>query len=149
MRIISKQELDEILKSHVNWLDNVEGGERANLSGAKNVSFVPIACPETGSFIGFKKASDRIVKLKIMEDAKRCSATTEKCRCSKAKVLEIQNLDGSVSEVISVRSNHDPGFIYEVGKIVEVLDFDENRWNECSKGIHFFINRQQAVEYKY
>lgn len=27
-------------------------------------------------------------------------------------------------------------------------DFDINRWNECAPGIHFFISRQEAVDFK-
>ena len=34
-----------------------------------------------------------------------------------------------------------------VGDIVRVDNFDKNRWNECSTGIHFFITRQEAVDY--
>ena len=108
----------------------------------------PIACPETGSFIGYKKAVFRkIVKLQICEDAKRSSATTKKCRCSKALVLAIENIDGSDSGLKGIASIYDPSFIYRVGKIAEVPDFDNNRWRECSPGIHFFANRQDAVEY--
>ena len=116
----------------------------ADLSRAK-ISY-PIACPEKGSFIGFKKSVEGyIVEIEITEDAKRSSATTRKCRCSKAKVLEISTLSGeSKSEA---RSQHDEKFLYRVGEIVEVKDFDENRWNECSTGIHFFITRQEAIDY--
>lgn len=32
-------------------------------------------------------------------------------------------------------------------KHTEVADFDENRWNECAPGIHFFITRDEAVRY--
>jgi hypothetical protein len=106
-----------------------------------------MSCPDTGRFIGFKKASGFIVKLEITVDAKRCSATGRKCRCNKAIVLEIQNIDGSVSDLMSVRSSYDPSFIYKVGEVVEEPNFNEDRWNECSAGIHFFINRQEAVEY--
>ena len=119
----------------------------ANLRGAKNMPFIPFACPDTGSFIAHKKASGYIVKLQIPEDAKRLSATSRKCRCDKAQGLEIQNVDGTTADVTEVRSSYDKNFIYEVGKIVSVDNFDENRWNECSTGIHFFINRQEAVEY--
>ena len=35
----------------------------------------------------------------------------------------------------------------EEEKIVEVEGYDENRWNECSAGIHFFITRDEAVMY--
>ena len=119
----------------------------ANLEGAKNLPFIPIYCPDAGSFIGWKKARGKIIKLKIPADAKRCSATSEKCRCNKAKVLEIQETDGSISETIKIASNYDDRFIYEVGKTVYVKDFCEDRWRESSQGIHFFINRQSAVEY--
>ena len=109
----------------------------------------PIACPETGSFIGYKKAFyKKIVKLQICEDAKRSSATTKKCRCSKALVLAIENIDGSDSGLQEIKSYFDFSFIYRVGKIVEVSDFDDNRWNECAPGIHFFMDRQDAVDYE-
>ena len=98
-------------------------------------------------FIGFKKASGYIVVLEIPEDAKRLSATGRKCRCDKAKVLEIQNIDGTKVNVTKVKSGYDSGFVYEVGKTVSVDNFCEDRWEECSPGIHFFINRQEAVNY--
>jgi uncharacterized protein YjbI with pentapeptide repeats len=108
----------------------------------------PIACPETGSFIGYKKAiCKKIVKLQICEDAKRSSATTKKCRCSKALVLAIENMDGFDSRLQEIESRYDPCFIYRVGEIAEVPDFDNDRWNECAPGIHFFMDRQDAVEY--
>ena len=119
----------------------------ANLCGAKNVS-IPIACPDTGDFIGWKKCQcDAIVKLKIPDDAQRLSATGRKCRCDKAVVLEIQNLDGTLYDGTIVASNRDSDFLYEIGKTVEVNDFDTDRWKECSTGIHFFITRQEAVNY--
>lgn len=122
----------------------------ANLCDAdynENTEFFALQCPEEGDYIGWKKAGGYIVKLRITEDAKRSSATTRKCRASKAEVLEIQNIDGSKADVSSVHSNHNRTFIYEVGKIVEVTDFDTNRWNECSTGIHHFITRKEAVNY--
>ena len=112
----------------------------------EGTAFLLSQCPD-GAFIGYKKASSHIVKLLVPEDAKRSSATTLKCRCSKAKVLEIQNLDGSKSDLKAVPSDRDENFIYVVGKEKEVEDFDEDRWNECSTGIHFFISREMAVKY--
>ena len=105
-----------------------------------------LACPKKGSFIGYKKASGCIVKLLIPDDAKRSSATTTKCRCSKAKVLDIENIETG-EKVEEIRSNYDNNFIYRVGEIVTVNDFDDNRWNECSTGIHFFMNRDNAIKY--
>lgn len=119
----------------------------ANFRGAKNIPFIPLACPDSGSFTAYKKASRYIIKLQIPEDAKRLSATGRKCRCDKAKVLEIQNLDETKADITRIRSNFDETFVYEVGKIVSVDNFDEDRWNECSAGIHFFVNRREAVEY--
>jgi hypothetical protein len=119
----------------------------ADLRCVKNVPFIPSACPETGSFIGYKKADNKIVMLEILPDARRSSATTRKCRCDKAKVLAIQNIDGTVLDTSSVASSYDSKFIYTVGEIVEEPNFDEDRWNECAPGIHFFINRQEAVDY--
>ena len=128
----------------------------ANLRGAKNTdktawdaytAFYPLQCPETGSFIGYKKAADKIVMLEICADAKRSSATSRKCRCSKAKVLSITHLDGSDSGLTEVRSDYSKEFVYRVGEIAEVSDFDDDRWNECAAGIHFFITRDEAVKY--
>ena len=122
----------------------------ADLSGAsvnKNTAMYFPQCPD-GAFVGWKKANKMIVKLLIPESAKRSSATSLKCRCSEAKVLEIQNLDGSDSKLKSVPSDGDSSFIYAIGETVKVDDFDENRWNECSTGIHFFISREAAVLYR-
>ena len=118
----------------------------ANLSWAKNLNF-PIACPEKGTFTAFKKAGEYIIELEIPSDALRSSSTTRKCRCSKAKVVSITNLDGTPSDIKSVASCHDSKFIYNLGETVEVANFDTNRWNECAPGIHFFITRQEAIDY--
>ena len=126
----------------------------ADLSGIK-YNYLSIGlnlvCPSEGSYIGYKKAKTKdkeevIIKLLITEDALRSSAITRKCRCSKAKVLSITSLDGtkSYNEAYSKRDNR---FIYKVGETVEVKDFDTNRWNECSTGIHHFITRYEAVKY--
>ena len=123
----------------------------ADLSDTKNMIYIPMACPEEGSFIGFKKAvyagKNYIVKLEISADALRSSATSRKCRCNKAKVLEIQNVDGSKANIDVVHSTCNPSFQYKAGQIVEEPNFDDNRFNKCSKGIHFFINRQEAVDF--
>jgi hypothetical protein len=119
----------------------------ADLRGAKNVPFIPISCPDKGSFIGYKKASGYIVELKVLEDAKRSSATGRKCRCNKAKVLSITKLSGESTSLTEIASSYDPTFVYRVGEIVEEPNFCDDRWNECAAGIHFFINRQEAVDY--
>lgn len=127
----------------------------ANLAGAKlddvkynyRTGFFALQCPEEGNFIGYKKAHNYIVKLEILADAKRSSATTRKCRCSSAKVLSITTLDGQDDGTRAISSNYDNDFVYRVGEIIRVDDFDDNRWNECSRGIHFFVTRDEAVRY--
>ena len=175
----------EILNKHKMWLDDVEGGEKAdlsdadlryvnlryvnlsdadlsganlrgadlryaNLSGAKyneTTSFLALQCPEKGSFIAYKKCRDGlIVELEISEDAKRSSATTRKCRASKARVINITNIDNTETFDEAI-SQQDSSFVYKIGETVEIEDFDMDRWNECSSGIHFFITRQEAVNY--
>lgn len=150
MKTYTKEELSETLRKHKSWLNNEEDGERADLSdanlrGAKSIIY-PMACPEKGSFIGWKKCcGDLIVELEICADAKRSSSTGRKCRCDKAKVISITAPDGSPEDV--AQSDYDFNFIYRVGETVSIGNFDDNRWNECAPGIHFFITRQEAVDY--
>ena len=118
----------------------------ADLRGAKNIPFIPLSCPSDGDFIGWKKVSNKLVRLLIPSDAKRSSSTSNKCRCDKAKVLEITDLDGS-NPITSVINKNYVETQYVVGEMVFPDSFDEKRWNECSHGIHFFINKQEAINY--
>ena len=139
----------------------------ANLRMTKNLDTVnynestamfSLNCPEEGSFIGFKKAdgiinddyeTNVIVKLQITEDAKRSSATTRKCRCSKAVVLGFYDLDHNrLPDDIMVESKYASSFMYKVGEIIEPREpYEENRWIECASGIHFFMTFDEAVNY--
>ena len=174
---MTTEEISEILKLHKAWINGEKHGKRAdlsradlsgadlsgaylsgadlsgaylfraNLSRAENVPYTPMACPDEGEFTGWKKCkSDRIVKLKIPEDARRSSASRRKCRCDKAEVIEITSIDGKekYTEAVSCR---DADFVYKVGEMVSVDDFCKNRWEECAAGIHFFMNRKEAVDY--
>jgi len=126
---------------------NLRGADLSEIHISESTGFILPQCPSEGSFIGWKKCGDYIVKLQIVQDAERSSATTLKCRCSKAHVLEIQNIDGTKSDLQMIHSNWDTNFVYPINTMVEVLNFDTNRWNECSQGIHFFIAREMAVQY--
>ena len=118
-----------------------------NLDGAVYTGTVlNLQCSKEGSFIAWKKlADDAIAKLLIPEDAKRSSATSRKCRASKAEVLAIYGEDGI--EISEGRSRIDNKFIYRVGETVYPDSWDEDRWNECSNGIHFFMTRNEAEGY--
>ena len=165
---MTQEKLKVVLELHKKWLNNEDGGVSAdlrganlwganlrganlwgaNLRGAKNIPFLPLVCPEKGEFVAFKKCKGYIVELLIPADAKRCSATTRKCRASYAKVLSITTLLGEPVKTDSVtNTDYSPNIVYTVGEFVYPDEFDDNRWNECSNGIHFFINRQEAVNY--
>ena len=109
-----------------------------------------MACPVEGEFTGWKRIFSDIdkylVKLLVPADAKRSSSTTYKCRCSKAKVLDIVNLRTN-EHVTSIMNRSYIDTEYTVGEMVYPDSFDENRWNECSHGIHFFVDKENAIEY--
>ena len=118
----------------------------ADLRGAKNIPFIPLSCPSDGEFIAWKKVCNKLIRLLIPSDARRSSATSRKCRCDKAKVLEITDLDGS-NPIESITNFNYAKTSYVVGEMVFPDLFDENRWNECSHGIYFFIDKQEAINY--
>jgi len=100
---------------------------------------IKLACSETGAFEAWKKCNDNVlVKLLIPEDAKRSSATTSKCRASHVKVLEVIEAKKGITTYSDIVTE------YVEGQIVKANSWDENRWNECSNGIHFFVNRCDA-----
>lgn len=132
--------------------------------------YYPMACPSDGAFIGWKSiqfddGGKVLIKLEIPEDARRISAInpSRKCRCDKAKVLDIIDLDtgehleravnpgihnsSSITSPPAGITNLKPDLEYVVGETVYPDSFDENRTHECSHGIHFFINKQDAINY--
>lgn len=119
----------------------------AYLRKVESLLHLPLVCPSDGAFIGWKQVDHHLIKLLIPKDAKRSSATTNSCRCNKAKVLAITDLDGSnpIKEIENTSQQHH--VVYRVGEMVYPDSFDEDRWNECSHGIHFFINKIEAINY--
>ena len=139
-------------KANLSWADfsgaDLRGADfsGADLRGANGIHYFPTMLPE-GTFVAWKKVSNKIIKLHILDDSKRSRATTEKCRCDKALVVEIQNIDGTPSGLKEISNTTYAKTTYKVGEIVYADSWDEDRWNECSHGIHFFIDRQSAVDY--
>ena len=132
-----------------------DGGSRADLSGAdlsraslsranlEDTKEADLALamstylPE-GPFIGWKKCMDGvIVKLRIPEKAKRSHGCERKCRAEFVTVLEVFGAQKGVSI-------YDKKTEYHPGKTVKANGWDENRWNTCGQGIHFFISRLEA-----
>jgi hypothetical protein len=116
----------------------------AYLADAKNIP--DIAAAQTsilpdGDLIGWKKCADGvIVKLQIPATAKRSSASGRKCRAEYVTVLEVIGATEGISQ-------YDHKTKYRAGEIVSCDKWDENRWEECSGGIHFFITRLEAENY--
>ena len=143
------------------------------LDGSKSADStieIPMICPKEGSFIGYKQirlgkycytsAIDGrpkvrgIAVLEIPEDAKRINAGSNKCRASKAKVLRIESFDGEELDIDNAYSKYtsligQSPMKYSKGEMVYPDSFDENRFNTCSNGIHFFMSREDAVHYIY
>ncbi len=109
--------------------------------------FFELYCPKEGAFLGYKKCfNNRLVQLLIPADAKRTSATMNSCRCSKAKVLTIKSFDYK-EQYEEAWSLVDENFVYRKGQWVEVLDFNEDRWQDSTTGIHFWMTREEALAY--
>jgi hypothetical protein len=113
-------------------------GATLNPSFAASLSIVP-----DGDLIGWKKCRNNVVvKLRIPAEAKRSNAVGRKCRAEYAEVLElIPEVDVAYSLTIA-------GFKYVKGQVVRpTAAFDEDRWNECASGIHFFLTYQEASDF--
>jgi hypothetical protein len=97
--------------------------------------------PADGPVHGWKKCNDGVmVKVAVGAKAKRSNATGRKCRAEYVKVLEIHGGEVGISQ-------HDGKTEYRVGQIVRCDKWDDNRWAECSNGIHFFLTREEAEAY--
>ena len=130
------------------WYANLRS---ANLWYAENretsvineaTSSFALQCPEEWDFIWRKKCKDNvIVKLKIPAEARRCSATTRKCRAEYVKVLEVIGADVWLSSYDGWKTE------YKKWEIVKCDKREEDRWIECWWWIHFFITKREAELY--
>ena len=113
----------------------------ANLTRAKNSEIIlarTSIVPEEGAFVGYKKLANGVVaKLVIPHDAKRLNAYgSRKCRAEKVFVLEGEGYDKYTGKTK-----------YTPDTLVIPDSFNEDRREECSHGIHFFITRAEAENY--
>lgn len=115
----------------------------ANLSGANLPDMNhTLIVPQDGDVVVWKKLRNGVLaKLLVPDGVPRHNGTGRKCRAKSAKVLELIGADVGYSI-------HDALFVYKVGAVVSAPDFDENRWNGCAPGIHFFITRKEAEYYE-
>ena len=112
----------------------------ANLSGAENGELAQAQTsilPE-GNLVGWKMCKDKVVvKVLIPQKARRSNATGRKCRAEYVQVLRVFGAEEGVAQ-------YDGKTVYRKGEIVKCHNWDENRWAECSGGIHFFLTRIEA-----
>ena len=118
-----------------------------NLLVTDRTKFFRNYCPEEGYIFGYKKCfNERMVQLLIPKDAKRCSSTTNACRCDKARVVAIT--DVNKKEIYKeAMSFVDPNFIYRLGEMVYADSYNEDRWHDSSHGIHFWMTFEEALNY--
>ncbi len=126
--------------------------EGANFESVKNMpNFQHV--PAAGPFTAFKKVRDEfVVELLIPAEASRVSSTGTKCRASNAKVVRAFYVDRSGPQIASGAkycSLYDSGFVYEIGKGVAVNNFDDDFRTDCARGIHFFMNFNEALDFKF
>ena len=147
-------------RANLSWANlsgaNLSGADLsgADLSGAKEVPpyvFAVTNILPAGNLIVYKKANcgtrEVILTLEIPAAAKRSNATGRKCRAEYAILLCVDGIgweyDGS-----PVTSKYDRAFVYPaIGETITPDGFDDDCWNECSTGVHFFITRYEAENY--
>jgi hypothetical protein len=134
---------------------NLQGADlqEADLQGAKNIPdyiFAVTGILPDGDLIGWKKCADGVIaKLLIPAKARRSNATGRKCRAEYVRVLALYKGDKELPKITVVGSymHTCEGTKYQVGKTVKCHEWDEDRWAECSGGIHFFITRYEAEQF--
>ena len=119
-----------------------------------HVPYMPMTCPVEGDIIGWKVCHGQVystpclVKLHIPDGVKRTSGFgSRKCRCERVLVLDILYMDGTPAKETTVFSHYDKTFSYTKGRWVHVDCYDSDRRFVCSSGIHFFMERQEAINY--
>ena len=118
-----------------------------NLLVTDRTKFFRNYCPEEGYIFGYKKCfNERMVQLLIPKDAKRCSSTTNACRCDKARVVAITDVNKKESYKEAM-SFVDPNFIYRLGEMVYADSYNDDRWHDSSHGIHFWMTFEEALGY--
>jgi hypothetical protein len=134
----------DLSEANLRWADLSEADLReANLTNTKMSPFS--LCPEEGDFIAWKKVEHNII-LKLRIIGKRISTPIgRKCRTDKCEVLAAYNSKGEEIRH-TFYSKYDNTFHYSVGEIIWT-PLDEDFRVECTKGIHFFMTRQEAEEY--
>ena len=120
----------------------------ANLKDCKEADLalaIASHLPATGAFEGWKKCRDGVlVHLRIPANARRSHGTERKCRAEFVKVLGVYAPDGKPVKVGFSMYDQAETIQYSKGQMVYPDGWDEDRWNTCGKGIHFFLHKLEA-----
>ena len=148
---MNADELQAVLENHKKLISGIKDGRRAYLRGAylqganlqganlQGAKLPHYQIPQHGELRVYKKASGKIVLLKIPSWAQRTAALVgRKCRASIALVLAIEG-DSAVTT--------ERNMTYEIGKYAKPDSYDPDPRVECSHGIHFFLTRAEAEEF--
>jgi len=166
---MKEEALQKILTEHKKWL-NDEGGRgadlrRANLRGANlwradlrgadlreaelreanltDAMLPHFQIPQEGSLVVWGKKNNTLVKMSVPTKAKRTACLiNRKCRAEYVKVLKVFNDEGKVIV------KYDFGITeYENGKLVYPDSYDDDIRVDCSHGIHFFLTKEEALQW--
>jgi len=87
-----------------------------------------------------------VAKIEIPARARRtCNFLNRKCRASFVKTLTIWDAEGK--EIKEAVGSYNSETIYKVGKITKPDSFDPDLTVDCSNGIHFFVTKQEAIDW--
>lgn len=135
---LSRADLSEANLSEANlrraFLEDVE-----NLSPQKAAELEIL--PRRGEIYGWKKCRDDVlVEIVVPDGVPRSNATGRKCRAKSVRVVHVHGSDSGISL-------YDSNIRYVEGETVSCDSWQEDRWQECGGGIHFFLTREEAEDF--
>ena len=146
-------DIRETIEQHA--IENYMGDEFGRgLEAGRNESAVPEGAgrvPEVGSFHGWKKlADDVLAHVLIPADAERVGGSEfGKCRASKVITLDLWNRSGVRLTDPTARhaGTYRATVKYQWGEETVADNYDPDPTEQCTGGIHFFLTRQEALDY--
>jgi len=104
--------------------------------------------PQSESFTAYKAANDHILRLTIPSDAERLTAiTSRKCRAEYVYVKEVLDGNGESCDDTTASGWKYGQFTYEEGEYAYPDKYDDDPRVECSHGIHFFLTKNEAIDW--
>ena len=171
---MTQEELNVVLEKHRKWLNDEDGGERADLSDANLSDAYLRGANLSGANLSgayLRGANLRDANLDESEKIRQGVCLEESMtgykKCQDGVIVTLKIPEGAivfsinnskcrtnVAKVIDidngltkVASCYDSKFIYHKGRIVRVKNFNCQYNEECASGIHFFRTREEAEKY--